>query len=118
MSSPFWFTVTTSQPDPSRVVLRAEGDLDLSGVERFDVAWRAALEAAADRLLVLELDALRFIDSTGLRGLLELREAAARAGARLVLRHPSAAVARILEIVGFEQLFEIDRPSAGDGRGG
>lgn len=109
MSTPIWFTVTTSQPDTSTVVLRLEGDLDLVGLDRFEAAWRAGVALVPGGSLVLELEALRFIDSTGLRGLVGLRAAAQSQGVRLLLRRPTDAVMRVLELVGLDAVLEIER---------
>lgn len=49
---------------------------------------------------VLDLAGVSFIDSSGLRVLVEGHQARVDRGARLVLRAPSAAVQRLLEISG------------------
>jgi anti-sigma B factor antagonist len=108
LAPPIWFTARTSHPDGRTVVLHLEGDLDLVSLDRFEEAWRAAL-ADGPRSLVLDLEALRFIDSTGLRGLLSFHEAAA---GRLVLRAPGTAVLRVLELTGLDQVLTIEATPA------
>ena len=49
---------------------------------------------------VLDLAGVSFIDSSGLRVLVESHQARLDRGSRLVLRSPSAAVQRLLEISG------------------
>lgn len=49
---------------------------------------------------VLDLAGVTFIDSSGLRVIVEAHQSRLAAGARLVLRSPSAAVQRLLEISG------------------
>jgi anti-sigma B factor antagonist len=49
---------------------------------------------------VVDLAGVSFIDSSGLRVLVEAHQARVEEGARLVLRAPSAAVQRLLEISG------------------
>ncbi len=56
---------------------------------------------AADRSVdVIDLAAVTFIDSSGLRVLVQAHQERAEAGATLTLRSPSAAVQRLLEISG------------------
>jgi anti-anti-sigma factor len=75
--------------------LRLEGELDLSG--------EAALRAALDELIreggpiTLDLSELRFMDSTGLRVMLQTAGSMDGA-APLVLYRPTGAVLRLLEI--------------------
>jgi anti-sigma B factor antagonist len=49
---------------------------------------------------VLDLAGVTFIDSSGLRVIVEAHQRRTAAGSRLVLRAPSAAVQRLLEISG------------------
>ena len=51
-------------------------------------------------LVVLDLTEVTFIDSSGLRVIVEAHQHRLAAGSRLVLRSPSAAVQRLLEISG------------------
>jgi anti-anti-sigma factor len=58
-----------------------------------------ALESVAGTAVV-DLSAVTFIDSKGLQGLLQVQRALRRRGDDLILRHPSRAVRRILELTG------------------
>jgi anti-anti-sigma factor len=58
--------------------------------------------------LVLDLEAVEFIDSTGLGMLLSLLKEAHDAGGNVRLLHPSRAVLRLLQITGLERVFEIE----------
>ena len=64
---------TRSEND--RVVLSLRGELDLTSVPQFDQELQAA-EAANPGRLVIDLSGLDFMDSTGLRALLQARERA------------------------------------------
>lgn len=55
--------------------------------------------------LVLDLSAVTFVDSSGLRSLLALRERAAANSAQLVLRDPATPVVRLLELAGLADHF-------------
>lgn len=52
--------------------------------------------------LVADMAGVTFVDSSGLRAILELSERAHGMGRRLVLRAPSVAVVRLLEITGLD----------------
>ncbi len=77
---------------PALLVLR--GDLDSHSCQALADSLAAA---TVTERLVLDLGAVRFIDSSGLRTLLTAHAARA-VGAPLVLRNPSRAVWRLLEI--------------------
>jgi stage II sporulation protein AA (anti-sigma F factor antagonist) len=84
------------------VVLR--GDLDMDTVEVFS----SQLEVI-DGSIVLDLEGVTFLDSTGLQSLLRAREAAGKRGAELILRHPSTAVQRVLDLTNMWETLAIER---------
>jgi anti-anti-sigma factor len=69
--------VTVSEQRVEHVAL--EGDLDLAGAERAGQTLADALSCGADAVVV-HLDGVPFIDSSGLRTLLTATEAAERRG--------------------------------------
>jgi anti-anti-sigma factor len=68
---------------------------------------KSVLDTDPPTVLVLDLAALRFLCAAGIRALLEVRDAAAAGGARLILRNPSPITCRILTITGLLDTFEI-----------
>jgi anti-anti-sigma factor len=93
---------------PDAVVLVASGELDIMGAPRLS----EALPAGGETAVIIDLAAVEFMDSSGLRSLLEARTAAADAGRPFALARPSAAVARVLELVDLTREFEVvERPS-------
>jgi len=80
---------------PSAVVLVASGELDLLGAPRLT----QALPTDLDRAVVADLSGVTFMDSSGLRALLDLRNACERQGQTLTLARPSDAVRRVIELV-------------------
>ena len=93
---------------PDAVVLVASGELDIMGAPRL----AEALPAGGETAVIIDLAAVEFMDSSGLRSLLEARKAAADAGRPFALARPSAAVARVLELVDLTREFEVvERPS-------
>ncbi|MHB8507001.1 MAG: STAS domain-containing protein, partial [Acidimicrobiales bacterium] len=58
--------------------------------------------------LVIDLGGLTFIDSTGITVLVDSLKQAQRLGGSMVLRHPTPATRRVLEITGLLGLFGLD----------
>jgi anti-sigma B factor antagonist len=84
------------------VVMRMSGELDLATAPllREAVDWLSRRTTAAP--LVLDLARVSFIDSTGVRLLMEAGDAAA---GRAALLAPSQAVSRVLELTGLRDRF-------------
>ena len=79
--------------------VRLAGDLDLSTVPALQ-ARVAALRGEGSTQIVLDLAELDFIDSTGLRLILELHGEAARDGFTLALVPGGDAVQRVFDVTG------------------
>lgn len=58
-------------------------------------------------VLEIDLGGVSFIDSSGLGALVHLRNDATSAGVTLILSRPTAAVRRLLQVSGLDQVFEI-----------
>jgi anti-anti-sigma factor len=80
-----------------RVVLHLTGELDLASSPVFERALEDG-EVAAAPLLVLDLDELKFVDSTGLRVILLAHEAARGRGQDFAITPGSPQVQRLLSI--------------------
>jgi anti-sigma B factor antagonist len=91
-----------------RVVLPLVGDLDAAAAH--DAYKRViGLDLHARDQLVLDLSGLKFMDSSGIRLVLQARELALRRGAGFALVRGPENVTRVLELVGLdEQLDFID----------
>lgn len=79
-------------------VVVVEGELDAHTASL--VAPRLDPLPDGDGDVVVDLAGIEFIDSSGLRLLVGAHQAAEQVGRRVVLRHPSTAVERLLEIAG------------------
>lgn len=100
---------TLSERPPSAATLALQGDVDLAA----DVI-RAAAEEAIDAgcaTLSLDLAEVTFIDSQGLKAILEARQSLRDAGAALVLEHPPVAVRRLLSITSLDGLLDVREPT-------
>jgi anti-anti-sigma factor len=107
MDTPTWqsFGVTVSIDDGTATVV-LKGELDLSGIQSATQAIEQA-EAAPVRMVVLDLEGLTFMDSTGLEVVLRAAQRAREAGRRLVVARPSPYVKRLLELTAIDQSLDI-----------
>lgn len=104
--------VETYDVDGCRVIV-ASGEVDLTTVHLLKTEFDAIEEA--NRVIVLDLSNVSFIDSTGLHAILEARSAA-RNTARLFVIDPSPAFSRLVEAARMEAEFEVLGVGAGQRR--
>jgi anti-sigma B factor antagonist len=83
--------------ESDRVVLRLHGELDLASAPLLQSEIESA-EASEATLMVLDLDDLEFIDSTGLRIILAAHERSQERGQMLALTRGSQQVQRLMSI--------------------
>ena len=86
-------------------VLGLVGEFDLGGLSTFNGAL-AAVDPSVARV-VIDLSELTFVDSTGLGCFARSHNELEARGAKLVLRAPSKAVRRIIDILALGQSVEI-----------
>lgn len=91
--------------DAERAQVRLIGELDVGVATRAEEGILQA-ERAGAKLVELDLSALEFIDSTGLRLMLEARERAAQKRWQLVLRAGPPPVHRVFEMTAVARFFE------------
>ena len=102
-------TVTREDQDGVGIV-RATGELDLATASQLVRAIALAAGARRPRVLV-DLAAVEFCDSAGLRALLgAAREVEARAGRLVVAVTPGGPVDRLLEIAGLREFLHVRAP--------
>ena len=101
-------TLSTTRPAPGQVVIAVGGEVDMltSPQLRAAVLDQFAAGAAVD-LVVLDLDGVTFLGTSGLAVLIEVREAAHAAGVELRLACTARRVLRPLTIAGLIPLFDI-----------
>lgn len=97
------FVVSVSR-HASEVAVAPRGELDLGSAEELTRKVQDVWSAGSDRV-VIDLEPLEFLDSSGLRALLALRESAARERRDLALRPGPPVVQRIFELTGTLELF-------------
>ena len=91
---------------PGSVVCRLDGALDLDTVGAARVLLDEALASPA-RVLVVDLAAVAFCDSSGLNLLLQTRLAARDAGTSMHLAALPDQVMRLLELTGASEIFPL-----------
>lgn len=97
--------VTVADAEP--VLVAVDGQIDSHTAVGLD---DALAEIAADRNVSVDLSAVSFIDSSGLRVLVRAEKRHSGGGGALTLLSPSEAVARLLEITGLATELTIDSP--------
>ena len=88
-------------------VLAVTGEIDLSSAARFAQELIALVGDESDSVRV-DLSAVTFLDSSGIRELLAANRQAGTTGTRLVLTNPSSACRRVLEISGVLSEFVVE----------
>jgi anti-sigma B factor antagonist len=100
--------VTAISLDAVKVVLA--GRLDMAGSAKIDLPFNAV--AGANRNIVVDLSAVTFIASIGIRTLVIGAKTVQRRGGKLLLLSPQADVEQVLETIGVTDLLPIMRNEA------
>jgi anti-sigma B factor antagonist len=105
------FEATTSE-EAGRVRVALAGECDLSVRDELTAALLAAIGRAP--VVVVDVSALDFLDSSGVHGLVVAHQAAKESGRKLFLVNPTGAVATVLDLTGIGALLS---PPSDSGRG-
>jgi stage II sporulation protein AA (anti-sigma F factor antagonist) len=84
-------------------VVTLRGEIDRMTIDR---VVRAVEQVGG--VVVLELDRVTFLDSSGVQGILGAQQDARARGGDVILRRPSHVVSRVLDITGLRQAFVIE----------
>jgi anti-anti-sigma factor len=95
----------TAQQSGQRLIVAVAGDVDLAIHPRFQAESEAWADKGTD--VVLDCSGVTFMDSMGLRVLVQLRHDVTRAGHSFALAAPSKPVTRVLELAGVQGVFEL-----------
>jgi anti-anti-sigma factor len=85
-------------------VVWVRGDLDMDTAAEF-----TSTLGTIEGTLVLDLEGVTFLDSTGLQCLVRLRDVLLDRGEKLVLRSPSPAVCRVFDLTNMWEAFAVER---------
>jgi anti-anti-sigma factor len=96
------------QPDRDRVIVHPRGELDLTTVDAVGHELGELRDAGFERLVV-DLDALTFIDSSGLQLLLDWTRLAREDGTSFELLEGPPSVMRVFDLSGTREAFAFVR---------
>jgi anti-anti-sigma factor len=85
------------------------GEMDLATSPPLGLALDQVLDTKPVTVRV-DLAEVSFLDSSGIRCLVDVAERAAAVGSHLVVRNPTPMVLRVLEICGVRELLSVDGP--------
>lgn len=91
-------TIEEARQEGGKTTLTLEGELDIASVSRFQDAVAGALAQGATSHLTIDLGELSFLDSSGLRALILLRDRAVADGWTLALTRPRSQALSIFRI--------------------
>ena len=97
----------TRRTQAGEITLTLRGELDLASASALEDELHDA-EASRPRCIVLDLEALEFIGSTGIHLFVEAQERAETDAHRFVLTHVPAYVLRLLRLTGVDALLAIE----------
>jgi anti-anti-sigma factor len=100
------FSVISSR-DGRRIVVAVAGEIDIASVQSVRHQLDAAEAAGADPL-VLDLEDVTFMDSTGVAMIIDAQRRAEAAGRTFALRRVRAQPFRVLQIVGVAEEIPIE----------
>jgi anti-sigma B factor antagonist len=95
-------------------ILIVAGDVDVATADQVLAAGTAALRHPDPRNLVIDLENVTFMDSTGIGALVGLRNEAAELGLEVSLHQTPPRVRRLLTITGLDVVFGTEPYTADD----
>lgn len=98
--------MTVKETDDELLVISLEGRLDLEGTQEIDqkFSFQATTQA---RRIVVDLSAVTFLASIGIRTLLSAARGQSNRGGKLVLAGPAVMVRQTLETMGIDKVVPI-----------
>lgn len=97
--------VELQSDEAGRITLLVTGELNCFTTDLLTAGVDNAVRDSRCTVIELDIAGVRFLDSAGIRGLLQRRTAAERAGRRLVLSNPTDWVRQILRATGLLAMF-------------
>ena len=88
--------------DRTAATVTVTGDLDLASVDRLETARATALASNPSSLLI-DLSGVRFVDSSGLKFLIETDRLSRTGGWRLQLLRPADSAMRVFVVTGADR---------------
>lgn len=103
---PSWDSLTCRTEDRGEaVVLHPSGEVDLATVSNL---WAMMKSAGEDgRHVIVTLNEITYIDSTGIKALLDVHRLLRQRSQRLVLADPTSMVRKVIEITALEKVIPV-----------
>lgn len=98
------FQIQTAEAGEGRTRIAVHGELDIATADELERGLRAAVSCGD---VVLDLQAVSFMDSSGLRALLVASREAREAGRRLLVLPGSGQVLRVIEMAQVAEHLEL-----------
>jgi anti-anti-sigma factor len=95
---------------PGTTTVQPSGEIDIWTAPGLKAQWLALVAAERPDLIVVDLTAVTFLDSSGIGALVSLRHAQQEHGGTVSLRGASRMIVSVLQITGLESTF----PQAGE----
>jgi stage II sporulation protein AA (anti-sigma F factor antagonist) len=97
---------------------RVKGEVDLESADRLRQELEASLDHARPEVLLLDLEGVTFMDSSGLGVILGRYRRLKKQGGKVVLSRPQPQVRRLLELSGLNKIMTIQAEGPESRRGG
>lgn len=101
-------TTTILETSDSLTHLALQGSLDLEGAQKIEAEF-LALTAGRQKPVIVDLAAVDFLASFGMRLLIEAYKPLAAANRKMILLHPQPSVEKVLLAAGMDNLVTISR---------
>lgn len=101
------FSVAVSGANGGPLVATVAGDVDIATAASLSEAVLAALDEAPDRGVVLDFTEVSFMDSSGLRAVLDISRRLDTGRGGLVLLSPNRPVRKLLSLAGLDERMPI-----------
>jgi anti-anti-sigma factor len=106
MASPSWEALTFRREErPEGIVLFPSGEVDLASAPALWAHLRAILEDGLH--VIVSLRGVTYIDSTGIKTLLDIHRMFVERGQRFALSEPAPVVRKVMEIAGLERAIPV-----------
>lgn len=100
-------SIELTEPMPETTLLRVDGEVDMLTSPSLRQAISGQISGARPRRLLIDLDGVEFLGTSGLAALVEARTEALAGGVELWLVCSNRQVLRPLEIAGLIELFQV-----------
>jgi anti-sigma B factor antagonist len=88
-------------------VVHPEGELDIANVPALREEWLSVIDDVQPDLLVIDLSAVTFLDSTALAAIVAVHKRQREHGGRLIVSNANPRVAKIFGLTGLRDLIDV-----------